>query len=119
MTARTNVITKVNLLKTLGDFNSISTNPITTTAYLVPVRFPTMMLIGFEVALLIPAPVGVAAAVNETVPRFDGRQLQVAEKLELDPLANLFLHPGKTLPLTLNVTLDATETFAVITTTVR
>ena len=87
--------------------------------YRAPTLLPTMMLTGSEVALLIPAPVGVAAAVNETVPRFDGRQLQVAEKLELDPLANLFLHPGKTLPLTLNVTRDATETFAVITTTVR
>jgi hypothetical protein len=78
-----------------------------------------MMLTGFEVVLLMPAPVGVAAAVNSTVPRFDGRQLQVAEKLELDPVASLFLHPGKTLPLTLNVTLDETVTFAVMTTTVR
>ena len=77
------------------------------------------MLTGFDVVLLMPAPVGVAAAVNATVPRFDGRQLQVAEKLEPDPVANLFLQPGKTLPLTLNVTLDATETFAVMTTTVR
>ena len=78
-----------------------------------------MMFIGFEVVLLMPAPVGVAAAVSATEPRFDGRQLQVAEKLELDPVANLFLQPGKTLPLTLNVTLAATVTFAVMTTTVR
>ena len=77
------------------------------------------MLIGFEVVLLMPAPVGVAAAVSATEPRFDGRQLQVAEKLELDPVANLFLQPGKTLPLTLNVTLAATVTFAVTTTAVR
>ena len=77
------------------------------------------MLTGFDVVLLIPAPVGVAAAVSATVPRFDGRQLQVAEKLELDPVANLFLHPGRILPLTLNVTLAATETFAVMTTTDR
>ena len=77
------------------------------------------MFIGFEVVLLMPAPVGVAAAVSATEPRFDGRQLQVAEKLELDPVANLFLQPGKTLPLTLNVTFDATVTFAVMTTTVR
>jgi hypothetical protein len=49
----------------------------------------------------------------------DGRQLQVAEKLELDPVASLFLHPGKIFPLTLNVTFDATVMFAVITTTVR
>ena len=82
-------------------------------------RFPTMMLTGFDVVLLMPAPVGVAAAVNATVPRFDGRQVQVAEKLELDPVANLFLHPGRIFPLTLNVTLDATVTFAVMTTTVR
>ena len=67
----------------------------------------------------MPAPVGVAAAVNATVPRFDGRQLQVAEKLELAPVASLFLHPGKTLPLTLKVTLAATVTLAVTTTTVR
>ena len=88
-------------------------------SYRAPVRCPTMMLIGFEVVLLTPAPVGVAAAVKFTWPRFDGRQLQVAEKLELDPLANLFLQPGRILPLTLNVTLDATVTFAVITTIVR
>jgi hypothetical protein len=77
------------------------------------------MLTGFDVVLLMPAPVGVATAVNATVPRFDGRQLQVAEKLELDPVANLFLQPGRILPLILNVTLDATVTFAVMTTTVR
>lgn len=77
------------------------------------------MFIGFEVVLLMPAPVGVAVAVSETVPRLEGFQLHVAEKLELDPVANLFLHPGKTLPLTLNVTLAATVTFAVMTTTVR
>ena len=78
-----------------------------------------MMFTGFEVVLLMPAPVGVAAAVNATVPRLDGRQLHVAEKLELDPVANLFLQPGRILPLTLNVTLDATVTFAVITIAVR
>ena len=78
-----------------------------------------MMLTGFEVVLLIPAPVGVAAAVSATWPRFDGRQLQVAEKLELEPVASLFLHPGRILPLTLKVTRDATVTFAVITTAVR
>ena len=78
-----------------------------------------MMLIGFDVVLLMPAPVGIAAAVNATVPLFDGRQEQVAEKLELDPVASLFLQPGRILPLTLNVTLDATVTFAVMTTTVR
>ena len=69
--------------------------------------------------LLMPAPVGVAAAVNATEPRFDGRQVQVAEKLELEPVANLFLQPGRILPLILKVTRDATVTFAVITTAVR
>ena len=78
-----------------------------------------MMLSGVAVALLMPAPVGAAVAVSETTPRFDGRQLQVAEKLELDPVASLFLQPGRILPLTLNVTLAATERFAVMTTTVR
>ena len=78
-----------------------------------------MMLTGLEVVLLMPAPVGVAAAVSATEPRFDGRQLQVTEKLELDPVASLFLQPGRILPLTLNVTLAATVTFAVMTTTVR
>ena len=82
-------------------------------------RLSTMMLNGLEVVLLMPAPVGAADAVNATEPRFDGRQLQVAEKLELDPVASLFLHPGRIFPLTLNVTLDATVTFAVITTAVR
>ena len=82
-------------------------------------RFPTTIFTGLEVVLLMPAPVGVAAAVNAAVPRFDGRQLHVAEKLELDPVASLFLQPGKILPLILNVTFDATVTFAVITTTVR
>ena len=74
------------------------------------------MFTGLEVVLLMPAPVGVATAVNATVPRFDGRQLQVTEKLELDPVASLFLQPGRILPLIMNVTFDATETFAVMTT---
>ena len=74
-----------------------------------------MMLTGFEVALLIPAPVGVATAVNETTPRFDGFQLHVAEKLDPDPEAALFLHPGNTFPSIVNVIFDATLTFAVTT----
>jgi hypothetical protein len=39
-------------------------------------------------------------------------------KLEPEPLAVLFLHPGITLPLALNVTLDATVTVAEIATDV-
>ena len=73
------------------------------------------MLTGAAVVLVIPAPVGVAFAASETTPRFEGRQLQVTEKLEPDPLANLFLQPGRTLPLIVNVTFDATLTFAVTT----
>jgi hypothetical protein len=40
----------------------------------------------------------------------------VAVKLEPDPLAVLFLQPGITLPLALNVILDATVTVAEIAT---
>ena len=70
-------------------------------------------------APVIPAPVGVEVAERDTEPRFDGFQLQVAEKLELDPVASLFLQPGRILLLILKVTRDATVTFAVMTTTVR
>ena len=86
--------------------------------YLRPLRLPTAILTGVADALLIPAPVGVAVAVNTTTPRLEGLQLHVAEKLEPEPEADFFMHPGNTLPLTLNVTLDATVTFAVITTVV-
>jgi hypothetical protein len=78
-----------------------------------------MMLTGVEVALDIPAPVGVAAAVSETTPRFDGRQEQVAIMFGELPVVDLFLHPGKILPLTLKVTFDATVMFAVMTIAVR
>ena len=84
-----------------------------------PALFPTIILTGVAVAPVIPAPVGTEVAERDTGPRLDGRQLQVAEKLELDPVASLFLHPGKILPLTLNVTLDSTVVFAVITTAAR
>ena len=77
------------------------------------------MLSGVAVAPEIPAPVGVAVADNVAGPRFEGFQEQVVTKLELDPVASLFLQPGRTMPLTLNVTLAATVTFAVMTTTAR
>jgi len=77
------------------------------------------MLIGVEVEFDIPAPVGVAPAVSETFPRIEGFQEQVATIFGELPLVDLFLHPGKILPLTLKVTFDATVTFAVITTAVR
>jgi hypothetical protein len=76
------------------------------------------MFIGAEVALEIPAPVGAAAAVKVTSPRLDGFQLHVAEKLDPDPEVFLFLQPGSTFPLIVNVTFEATETFAVISTEV-
>jgi hypothetical protein len=78
-----------------------------------------MMLTGVEVELDIPAPVGVAAAVSETTPRFDGFQEQVARMFGELPVVDLFLHPGKILPLTRNVTFDATVIFAVMTIAVR
>jgi hypothetical protein len=78
-----------------------------------------MMLTGVEVALDIPAPVGTAPAVSETFPRIDGFQVHVATIFGELPVVDLFLHPGKILPLTLNVTFDATVIFAVITTAVR
>ena len=85
----------------------------------VPVLLSTMMFTGVALLLDIPAPVGAALAVSETTPRFEGRQEQVAIMFGELPVVDLFLHPGKILPLTLNVTFDATVTFAVMTTTVR
>ena len=78
-----------------------------------------MMLIGVEVELDIPAPVGAAVAVSETFPRIDGFHVQVATIFGELPVVDLFLHPGRTLPLTLNVTFDATVMFAVMTIAVR
>jgi len=72
------------------------------------------MLIGAEVALEIPAPVGVAEAARVKDPRLEGFQLQVTEWLEPDPEVDLFLQPGSTFPLIVNVIFEATETFAVI-----
>ena len=84
--------------------------------YRAPVLLPTRMLIGEELEPVMPAPVGVAAAVNATAPRFEGLHEHVAVKLDEDPVANLFLHPGKTLPFILKVIFDATVTVAVMTT---
>jgi hypothetical protein len=78
-----------------------------------------MMLSGVAVELDIPAPVGAAVAVSETMPRFDGFQEQVATIFGELPVVDLFLHPGRILPLIRNVTFDATVIFAVMTITVR
>ena len=77
------------------------------------------MLTGVAVALDIPAPVGTAPAVSETFPRIEGFQEQVAIMFGELPTVDLLLHPGRTLPLTLNVTFDATVMFAVITIVLR
>lgn len=84
-----------------------------------PVLAATVMFKGVAVEPDIPAPVGAAVAVSETTPRFDGFQEQVAIIFGELPVVDLFLHPGKILPLTIKVTFDATVMFAVITTVVR
>jgi hypothetical protein len=57
----------------------------------------------------------VAVAVNVTAPRVDAFQVQVAVKVDPEPVANLFLHPGITLPFELIEIFDATVTVTVIT----
>ena len=74
-------------------------------AYLAPVRLPTRILIGEEFAPVIPAPVGTAAAVKETCPRFEGFQTQLTEWLDPEPVVDLFLQPGNILLLILKVIL--------------
>jgi hypothetical protein len=64
------------------------------------------------VALDIPAPVGVAKAVNAAVPRLEGLHEQVAVKSDPDTSAVLFLQPGNILPFILKVIFDATLTVA-------
>ena len=86
--------------------------------YLLPVLLITPTEIGLEVTFEIPSVTGSAVASTVTGPRTEGLQGQVAVKLEPEPLAVLFLHPGITLPLALNVTLDATVTVAEIATDV-
>ena len=54
-----------------------------------------------------------------TAPLTDGLQVQVAEKLEPEPVTDLFLQPVKIVFPALKVTFEATFTFTVITTGVR
>ena len=68
--------------------------------------------------LAIPSAIGSAIARTLTEPRVDGLQGQAAVKVEPEPLAVIFLHPGIILPLALNVILDATVTVADIATDV-
>ena len=73
-----------------------------------------MTLDGLDVAPEMPALTGVAVAESETEPWIVGFQEQVATIFGELPLVVLFLHPGKTRPLIVKVTLEATLTFAVI-----
>lgn len=74
----------------------------------------TFTLIGAAAAPVIPALVGVDKAVNATAPLFEGFHVQVTEKLEPDPVANLFLQPEIITLAALKVTRDATVTLAEI-----
>jgi hypothetical protein len=60
-----------------------------------------------------------ADAVIGTAPRTDGRHEHVAEKLDPEPVAFLFLQPVITTLAALKVTFEATLTLTVITTGVR
>jgi hypothetical protein len=68
---------------------------------------------------LIPKSVGVAETVNLTIPLVEGFQLQITEKFDPDPVADLFIQPGIDLLFTLKVTFEATEILAVIAIEVR
>lgn len=85
--------------------------------YRVPDRFPTKIFSGVDVDdPNAPTPVGVATTFIVVLPRTDGFQVQVAEKLEPEPLAVLFLHPLNTVLPALKVTFDSTFKFTVTTT---
>ena len=79
---------------------------------------PTTTLSGLAVDDEIDPEVGTAVAVSVTEPLADGRQVHVAEKLEPEPAAVLFLHPAIITFFARKVTFAATLTFAVIVTTV-
>jgi hypothetical protein len=103
-----------NALRTAGAPGRTRTD--TGRIYLLPVLLTTATEIGLEVTFEIPSVTGSAVASIVAGPRTEGLQGQVAVKLEPEPLAVLFLHPGITLPLALNVTLDSTVTVADIST---
>lgn len=67
-----------------------------------------------EVALLIPALVGVAVALRVKSPLLAGLQSQTAIMLGEVPEVKRLLQPAILLPFNLNETLDGTVTFAVI-----
>jgi hypothetical protein len=69
---------------------------------------------GLAVAPEMPTLTGVAVAESKTEPWLDGFQEHVATIFGELPLVALLLQPGKTRPLMVKVTLEATLTFAVI-----
>ena len=60
-----------------------------------------------------------ALALKEIAPRFDGRQTQVAEKIEPEPEVTKFLQPGMGLLFDKKVIFEDWFTFAVTDTAVR
>ena len=50
------------------------------------------------------------------LPRLEGRQVQVAEWLEPEPIVGLFLQPGRYFPFAVKVIFEDWLTFAVTTT---
>ena len=88
-------------------------------SYLDPLRFPTHRFKGVATAPEIAGFIGVDVAVILKSPRVDGRQEQVAVKVEPDPVAILFLQPGIIIFLERKVTLEELETTAVIVTADR
>jgi hypothetical protein len=83
-------------------------------SYREPDLFPTTIVTAGAVAPEMAPSTGVDTAEIFTFPRNDGFHEHVTVKLEPDPVANLFLHPGITTPDDLKVTFDATVTFALI-----
>jgi hypothetical protein len=69
---------------------------------------------GVALALEIPAPVGVAAAVSVRGPLREGFQLHTATMFGEVPVVRTLIQPGILLLLALKVIFAATLTFAVI-----
>ena len=74
---------------------------------------------GVAVAIEIPAPVGVAAAVRVSGPLREGFQLQTATMFGDVPVVRTLMHPGILTLFALKVTFAATVTFAFICMVVR
>ena len=77
-----------------------------------------MTEIGFAEAPEIATFVGTDDAVSVTLPRFEGFQGQVTEKLAPEPVAKIFLQPAIVTFEALKVIFEATDTLAEIFTVV-